>query len=201
MKQIGLKLLFAGVLLSTLIFFQDIISLVNIDGFEGRFINSQPVNFPVTDTQNNRKWLSDFKGEYLVLFFGFVQCSTVCPRVMGVLHSFAEIARKESVSQRILFVSIDPDRDSPSTIHDYINSFDSGIQGVKIASRNIVSQVISQFKGFVNNSNPVEHSGFVYIIDPDGRLMTIYTDENLNAEVMMKDLKKLKKLYKEKNNG
>jgi protein SCO1/2 len=84
------------------------------------------------DKSGRETRLSDFRGDFTLLFFGFTNCPDVCPLTLGMLAQVrADIAsRAPSFTPRVLFVSVDPNRDTPERIAAYLNGFDPEFGGV-----------------------------------------------------------------------
>ena len=118
----------------------------------------------------------DFRGQYVLLGFGFTHCPTVCPlmaRNMGrVLQSTNEAATG-------IFVSVDTERDTPTITHEYASRFGDAMLGLG-GSVDQVNEVAKNFKVSyavtkTQDAYTVQHTANVFLIDPDGRLADVFT--------------------------
>ena len=123
-------------------------------------------NFTLKDVNNNPITEESFQGPATALFFGFTHCPDVCPMTLNKLSIILKKLEKENKSLKIFFISIDPERDTPEIIKDYLNSFEGKFIGItgdpeKIfnlsQSWGIASQKIFSEEGeyTVNHSSPV----------------------------------------------
>ena len=124
--------------------------------------------------------LSDFQGKLVLLYFGYTYCPDICPTNLANL-SAAYRALPESKQQQvqILFVSVDPERDTPKRLQQYVNYFEADIVGLTHTPE-IIAKVAHDY-GVVyakvddpnNGTNyAVDHSAFTYVIDQQGRLQS-----------------------------
>ena len=123
-------------------------------------------SFSLNDINNNPITEKSFQGPGTALFFGFTHCPDVCPMTLNKLSILLEELEKDKKILKVFFISIDPDRDTPEVMRDYLSSFDGKIIGVtgkpeKIfvlsKSWGITSQKIFSENGeyTVNHSSPV----------------------------------------------
>ena len=122
--------------------------------------------FSLNDVNNNLITEKSFQGPATALFFGFTHCPDVCPMTLNKLSIILERLDKENKSLKVFFISIDPERDTPEVMKDYLNSFEGKFTGItgkpeKIfmlsQSWGIASQKIFSQNGeyTVNHSSPI----------------------------------------------
>ncbi len=141
----------------------------------------------------------DLKGKTVLLFFGYASCPDICPTTMAqltaVLHNLGEKAR----DVRIVFVSVDPHRDTPDILQAYVNAFNSQAIGVTgnekqvadLARRyRVAYQIEKPRPGDDADQYDVTHSRGVYIFDNQGRARLLASDTD-SIEAMTKDLRQL----------
>ena len=88
-------------------------------------------SFTLTDVNNNQITEKSFKGPLTAIFFGFTNCPDICPMTLDNLDKVIEkLNNSENGSFKVYFVSIDPERDSPKIIKDYLRSFKNKIYGI-----------------------------------------------------------------------
>jgi len=123
-------------------------------------------SFSLTDINNNPITEKSFEGPLTAIFFGFTRCPDVCPMTLNKLDIIVDRLEKENKNLKVIFISIDPDRDTPKVMRDYINSFNSNFIGITgepekifLLSRSwgIISEKIFSENGeySVNHSSPV----------------------------------------------
>lgn len=132
----------------------------NIDGFSMR------------DQHGNAVGLNNLKGQWSILFFGFTTCPDICPTTLSVL---AEAVRDMQTQPQIVMVSVDPDRDTPEKLSQYVPAFNPAFQGFVGTfdeTVNLAQQVNVAF-GRVPASEPgtytVDHTASLVLVDPEGR--------------------------------
>jgi protein SCO1/2 len=121
--------------------------------------------------------LSDFKGKLVMLYFGYTFCPDICPTNLGNLSlAYRQLNEQQKNQLAILFVSVDPQRDTPERLQEYVNYFDANIIG--LTGSESVLQEIAQRYGVVYQKvagdaehYAVDHSAFTYIINPAGLLV------------------------------
>ena len=152
--------------------------------------------FSLTDHNGQARTLADFKGKVVVIFFGFTQCPDVCPTSMSELAQARQMLGADGDRLQGLFVSIDPERDTPDIMKQYVSSFDSTFLAL-FAKPNELPEVAKSFKVYykkVVGSQPdtytMDHSAGSYIYDPDGKIR-LYSRYGGGAQALADDVKKL----------
>ena len=133
----------------------------------------------------------DFRGKVVALFLGFTHCPDVCPATLANLTDMA--AKVDNPDLRILFVTVDPDRDSDAMIADYAKAFSPQVVGLR-GGRNELANLARTYRIAygVDKGPPYEvtHSSAVYFFDRDGKPRLVTTDTS-NTVAMAEDVKKL----------
>lgn len=124
--------------------------------------------------------LKDFKNKVVVLYFGYTYCPDICPTNLGLLSlAYRQLTPSEQQQVQILFVSVDPARDTPQKLNEYVNYFSANIIGLTANPAEIDN--LTQRYGAVyklqktsaaDQTYSVDHSAFAYIIDKNGKLQT-----------------------------
>jgi protein SCO1/2 len=140
--------------------------------------------------------LADFKGKAIVVFFGYTQCPDVCPSTMAELAQIKKAMGKDGERVQGIFVSVDPERDTPEILKAYMDSFD----GSFVALRGTVDQTkaaAKEFKVFygkvpgkTEGSYTVDHTAGSFIFDPAGKVR-LFVRYGSGAEALTADLKAL----------
>jgi len=139
--------------------------------------NGQPVGGDFTLTSvNGLQSLSDFKGKLVLAYFGYTYCPDICPTNLGNLSvAYRQFTQEEKDSLQILFISVDPERDTPERLKQYADYFEANMIGLTGDAKTIAE--ISRRYGVVyakvddpnNGTNyAVDHSAFTYVVDQQG---------------------------------
>lgn len=169
-----------GILLGSLWLFQPFNPLFCSADNNAKLIDSNAPkggDFSLNSEQGQVK-LSDYKDQVVMLYFGYTFCPDVCPTNLSSLASaYQTLTDKQKQQVQILFISVDPERDSVKRLQEYVDYFDADIIG--ITGKNDDLQKIALNYGVVyakvaNPENPqrysVDHSAFTYLIDKQGKL-------------------------------
>ncbi|MEO8810772.1 MAG: SCO family protein [Rhodanobacter sp.] len=140
-----------------------------------------PLKFSLTNDAGKVVSAKDYRGKVVLLYFGYTHCPDVCPLTMAHLHVVMQRLGKLADGVRILFVSVDPARDTPAVLHDYVNAFDShatGLTGAPRAIEALVKRYRSAFTrepGNKDGSYEVSHSSAIYVFDREGNPRVLFT--------------------------
>ena len=139
------------------------------------------LQFQLTDDDGRPARAADYRGKVLLLYFGYTHCPDVCPLTLAHLHAVLQKLGKQADGVRILFVSVDPARDTPEVLHAYVNAFDKravGLTGSAGAIEALVKRYRASFTrepGGKDGDYEVSHSSAVYVFDRDGRARVLST--------------------------
>ena len=154
-------------------------------------------DFALTDFSGKPRTLADFKGKAVVMFFGFTQCPDVCPTTMTEMAQVKQLLGPDGDKLQVLFVSIDPERDTPEVLKAYMGSFDPGFLGLYAASPEALAALAKDYKiyfkkvdGKTPTSYSMDHSAQSYIYDPQGRLR-LYSRYGSDPKLVAEDIKLL----------
>ena len=120
----------------------------------------------------------DLEGRPTLIFFGFTHCPDVCPTTLMEINKVFEVLGPQA-KVAALFMSVDPERDTPALLKDYVSNFDSRIIGVT-GPRESVDATLKTFRVFARrtkgegDSYSVDHSSLVYLMDKQGRFATAF---------------------------
>ena len=131
-------------------------------------------NFSLKDMNNNIITQDSFKGPLTAIFFGFTHCPDVCPMTLNKMDiALDKLRKKKKEKLKVFFISIDPERDSPEIIKDYLSNFDNNFIGITGKAEKIfqLSQswgIISQKIFLENGEYNIDHSSPVILLK-DGK--------------------------------
>lgn len=123
--------------------------------------------------------LSDYRGQVSVIYIGYASCPDVCPTALAVLtQSLKQLPEADRTQVQGIFISVDPERDTPETLADYVAFFSPQIVGIT-GSREQLDQVVRQYGAFYRKVElkdsamgyAVDHSSRLYLVDRDGKLV------------------------------
>lgn len=138
------------------------------------------VDFELQDARGMLVSSSDYRGKYMLVGFGFTRCAHVCPVMAANMARVLRETRKETVG---IFVSVDTERDTPLTTHNYAVSFNEAMIGLGGSYEQIANAAnnfkISYAVTKTQQSYTVQHTSNIYLIDPDGKLLDLFP---LNAD-------------------
>lgn len=125
--------------------------------------------------------LSDFKGQVVLLYFGFMSCPDVCPTSMGVMGTaIRQLSPEQQQKVRGLFISVDPQRDTPAELNTYTQYFSDRIFGAT-GTKEQIDAIVKQYGAYYSFVKlddsalgyTVDHSARLYLIDPNGDLADV----------------------------
>ena len=150
-------------------------------------------SFTLTDVNNNPITEKSFQGPATALFFGFTHCPDICPMTLNKLNIISEQLKKENKSLKVFFISIDPERDAPEVMRDYLSSFGDQFIGStgepeKIFKLSQSWSIVSQKIFSENGEYTVNHSSPVILLKDGKYVATIKQQDDIK-----KSLKKIKK--------
>ncbi|TXI14460.1 MAG: SCO family protein [Polynucleobacter sp.] len=191
--QILLAGLFASLLIACS---QEAIKFNNVDITGSKAFGK---DFSLIDHHGKQRQLGDFKDKVVVMFFGYTQCPDVCPTTLTEMQGVMTLLGADADRVQVLFVSVDPDRDTQQLLSEYVPSFDSRFLGLRPASPADLEKVTKDFKVFYNKvpgksptSYTIDHTAGSYVFDTKGTLR-LFLKHQQGAKPIAEDLAKLLK--------
>jgi protein SCO1/2 len=154
-------------------------------------------DFELKDPHGNTRRLADFKGKAVVLFFGYTQCPDVCPTTLAALADAMKRLGPDADRVQVLFVTVDPERDTPALLAQYVPAFDRRFLGL-YGDAEATARTAKEFKVLYQKvpgtagTYTMDHSAGTYIFDPQGRLR-LYVSNGQGSDVFAHDLRELLK--------
>jgi protein SCO1/2 len=126
---------------------------------------------------------ADLKGKWHLVFFGYTHCPDVCPTALNDLSLALDKlgARKSKVG--IVFITVDPERDTPAVLKSYVESFDGPIVGLT-GTPDAVAQAAQDYRVYyakhprADGGYDMDHSALIYVMDPEGRFTATFTPDD-----------------------
>ena len=151
-------------------------------------------DFSLLDPDGKTRTLEDFRGKVVVMFFGYTQCPDVCPTTLTEMEQAMNLLGPQSNQVQVLFVTVDPQRDTAAILKQYVPAFDPRFLGLRPADDAALDKVTKDFKiyykkveGQTASSYTMDHSAGSYIYDPRGHLR-LFTRYGSPAEALRNDI-------------
>ncbi len=166
--------------------------------FYGHVFDQPAYNFELTDHNGKRVKLSDFtkQGKIVLLFFGYTHCPDVCPMA---LETMAKVMKKltpeEAKRVQVLFISVDPERDTTEVLKGYVPYFNPTFIGLR-GSEEEIKKTAKEYKAYYRKVEGesaggylIDHTATIYLITPDMKIKLLYTQSKQDPEKMAEDIK------------
>jgi protein SCO1/2 len=163
--------------------------------FYGQWIGSEARDFSLTNQDGKPMRLSSLRGDAVLMTFGFTHCPNVCPTTMANLTAICkQLKTREQDRVKVAFITVDPKRDTPSVMKDYVGFYSPTFIGLTGSEEDIAKiakdygayyQAELQQSQVANNYYTMTHSAYVYLIDPQGRFAVLYDNDKLADHARM----------------
>lgn len=138
--------------------------------------------FALTDQSGKKVTDKDFRGRYMLVFFGFTNCPDICPAGLQLISAALDKVGPKAANITPVFISVDPERDSPEKLATYVKNFSDRIVGLTGTPEEIAA-VAKAYRVFYektpNESAPADygmnHTSIIYLMGPDGEYVTHFT--------------------------
>ncbi len=153
-------------------------------------------DFRLIDHTGKPRTMADFRGKAVAIFFGFTQCPDVCPTTLSEMKQVMQLLGKDSDKLQVLFITIDPKRDTPALLSQYVPSFNPsflGLYGDSAATAEVAKNfkiIYREVPGKTPDSYTMDHSAGTLVFDPQGRLR-LFMNYGLTADKIAADIKRL----------
>jgi protein SCO1/2 len=151
----------------------------------------------LTDKNGQPFSIGNLAGQPALVFFGFTHCPDICPLTLVVLAEALKSLRDEQAAPKVLFVSVDPGRDTPELIKAYVEAFDPEFLGAT-ADEASLAPLIAALGVSVHKERQgdavynVVHNGTVYVLDADARWAAIFGGSEHRADDIVRDFRALR---------
>ena len=151
----------------------------------------------LTDMNGQARDQSSFVGKVQLVFFGFAQCPDVCPTSLSELSEAMKLLGPDADRVQVLLVTVDPERDTPDLLRQYLSAFDPRFLGLT-GTPEQVRQAASSFKAFYSKvprpggDYTMDHSASFYLLDRNGEARVLLSN-NMGAAAIAHDIKALLK--------
>jgi protein SCO1/2 len=146
--------------------------------------------FSLVDQNGKTRTLADFKGKVVMVFFGYTQCPDVCPTTMAEMASVMQKLGPQADQVQVLFITLDPERDTQELLAGYVPAFDKRFIGLR-GTLDQTAKTAKDFKVYyakVPGSDPksytIDHSAGTYVFDRDGKLRLFMRHDQTPDEIV-----------------
>lgn len=153
-------------------------------------------DFALADHNGQARTLKDFQGKIVMMFFGYTQCPDVCPTSMAEMAQIKQLLGKDGERVQGLFVTIDPARDKPEMLKQYMGAFDPSFLAL-VPTPEQLAVLAKDYKvyykkvdGPTPTSYTMDHTAGSYVYDPRGKLR-LFTRYGTKPELTAADIKQL----------
>ena len=153
-------------------------------------------DFAINDHNGQARRLADFAGKVVVVFFGYTQCPDVCPTTLTELVEVKRLLGKDGARLQPLFITVDPQRDTPEMLKAYMANFDPEFLAL-CPTQEQLADVAASFKVYYKKvgdgksaSYTMDHSAGSYVFDPKGRVR-LFVRYGLGAQPLAADIAQL----------
>jgi len=153
-------------------------------------------DFALIDHTGKRRTLADYKGKVVFLFFGYTQCPDVCPTTMAKLAQVKQALGAKADKVQVLFVTIDPERDTQELLAQYVPAFDPTFVGLygDSAATAIVAREFKVFyaksAGASKASYSMDHTAASFVFDQEGKIR-LYVRDTATPQQITQDIERL----------
>ena len=190
------RLLSASLILAALLLFA-LISMLHAPlqrfDYYGLALSRRAPDFTLRDTSGEQIRLSEFRGKFVYLMFGYLGCDLVCHTQSLTLQMLSQRLPSERV--QFLYLGMDPQWDTPERIRHYFDVRARNFTGLIARDRREAQAIAGEYHAYFSakpnadgQGQRIDHPGFIYLIDPDGEIRLLYSGSNLNLERMLDDL-------------
>ena len=133
--------------------------------------------FDLIDQAGRRRTDVDFRGKLVLLYFGYTHCPDVCPTELQALSLALDMLGPAGAAVQPLFITLDPERDTPTHLADYVTAFHPRLVALTGPNADIRKVALAYKVYFARNSlthggdYAVDHTGFIYLVGKDGRYL------------------------------
>lgn len=138
--------------------------------------NTEAANFALMSSNGQRVSLDDFRGKLVMLYFGYTFCPDVCPATLAEIAGAMDILGKDAKDVQTIMISVDPERDTPEQLAEYVAHFDPNFLGVT-GTEEEVAEIATLYgvfyekhEGTAASGYLIDHTATVMVVDQDGYL-------------------------------
>ena len=153
-------------------------------------------DFELADPSGRVRTLADYRGKAVAVFFGYTQCPDVCPTTLATLADAMKKLGPDADRVQVVFITVDPQRDTPELLAAYVPAFDArfvGLRGDAAATERTAREfkvIYQKVPGSAPGRYTIDHSAGTFLFDPQGRLR-VFEGNAASADIFVHDLRTL----------
>jgi len=135
---------------------------------------------------------SDFRGRWMLVYFGYTHCPDACPTALqDMANALDTLTEEQTRKVALLFITIDPERDTPAVMQDYVTAFNAPITGLS-GTPEQTAAVAKEYRVYYakhpkdGGDYDMDHSSIIYVMDPRGRFVANFTHETAPDDIAAK---------------
>jgi protein SCO1/2 len=139
--------------------------------------------FSLTDTNGHAVTDATYRGRWMLVYFGYAYCPDICPTELQTMSTVLDQLGPDAAKIAPLFITVDPQRDTPEALGQYVKLFDSRLIGLTGTSEQ-AAQAAKAYRVYATKVTSkglggylIDHTSFVYLMDPGGKLRTVFSSE------------------------
>lgn len=156
--------------------------------------------FTLTGPDGKRISDTDFRGKYMLVYFGYTFCPDICPASLQAMSEALDLLGAQADKVQPIFITVDPSRDTPEQMADYVNGFDPRFIGLSGSPRDTAkaAKAYRVYYARVESADPsdeyylIDHSAYIYLMGPDGAFIRVFS-YGTSPQDMAKDIAKVLK--------
>jgi len=152
--------------------------------------------FTLIDQNGVKRSSADFHGKYMLIYFGYSFCPDVCPTTMALMSDALDKMGPKADAVVPIFISIDPERDTPAKLKPYVASFGPRFVGLT-GDLKTIKKVADLYRVYIkkepleNGNYAMDHSSVIYLMGPDGKFVGYWDDTSVGPDKLAAALEKL----------
>lgn len=134
--------------------------------------------FTMTDAEGKRRTDAEFRGKHMLVFFGFTNCPDFCPTALITITQAMEKLGAKADNLAPIFITVDPERDTPAQLKNYAQNFDKRIAMLTGSAEDVAGAARAYRVYYAKRplekagEYTMDHSAYIYLIGPDGKYLT-----------------------------
>jgi len=151
--------------------------------------------FSLIDQNGRKRSSADFRGRFMLIYFGYSYCPDVCPTTLSLMGDALEKLGAQTDRVVPVFITIDPERDTPAKLKPYMASFGPRFVGLTGDLANIkkaadLYRVYIKKEPLEGGGYGMDHSSVIYLMGPDGSFVTYWDDTSIGPDKLAADIRK-----------
>ena len=151
--------------------------------------------FALTDQNGSKRRSAEFRGRYMLIYFGYANCPDVCPTTLALMADALDKLGPDRSAVVPIFITIDPERDTPAKLKPYMAAFGPRFVGLTGSLAEIKSvadlyRVYLKKQPLAGGGYAMDHSSVIYLMGPDGKFVAYWDDTAIGPDQLARELRK-----------